>query len=142
MAAEDYIDFENADIDFDSLFEPRGIPKGSYKGKFYQRGLDEEWIEDHHFVGFCVIVRESEKSILCRFSDDEEELDDKPSVGIRKWSKSIMRWVPRSQVADQKQSREEQDDLSLNPFSQSGDEGNLWISGWLRDRWDEEGVQL
>jgi|SRR5690606_97573 len=134
MAAEDY-------IDWDALFEP--IPPGNslrpFKGRF-ARKIDNEYIEDHHFIGYCEVVRGTEKSILCRFLDDEQE-DEQPSVGVRKWSQNAIRWIPRSQIADQSKSQQS-DSFSLNPISEVGTKGNLWISGWLREKWDEEGVQL
>lgn len=137
MAAEDYIDYN---YDLDELFEPtvqRSKPK--FKGRFAQK-IDGLFIEDHHFIGYCEIIRETENSILCRFIDDEVE-DSSPKVGIRPWSQRSLRWIPRSQIADQTRSQEP-DSLSLNPLSTSGTTGNLWISGWLRERWNEEGVQL
>lgn len=145
MAAEDYIDWDD-DLDFERLFEPPSnkiLYKGRFKGRFYQKGLDSEFIEDHYFIGFCVVLRETEKSILCRFIDDEEVNESAPTnVGVRKWSTHVIRWVPRSQIADQTRTIENNDELSLNPLSEAGVKGNLWISGWLKDKWDEEGVQI
>lgn len=136
MAAEDYIDFEDDLADYwEALFKP--IQKS--RGRFFQN-VDGVLVEDHHFIGYCEIIRCTEKSILCKFIDDEVQ-EEPIGVGIRKWSQRLSRWVPKSQIADQANSQES-DSLSLNNLSPVGTKGNLWISGWLYTQWEKEGVQL
>lgn len=84
-------------------------------------------LREMHFAGSCKVEKTTNKAILCRFEENKEDKESKYSLS---WS----RWVPRSQVLQVKIENKK----TIGKYADKGDEGELWVSSFLKRKLDLE----
>lgn len=83
-----------------------------------------------HCIGSCKVSKTTIKAILCVFKNDKEDKEGKYSLS---WS----RWIPRSQIL-----KVDSDKKTIGKYSDKDDEGELWVSSFLKKKLDLECMKM